>query len=406
MLNFADVKNKVLLILCAVVSLFCSCAKEDIDSYDTGKEFSRVTVGFYLANNNLSSYIRENIDSLELNALPKKTDGRAVLAYIHQKYSNPVLVRIYSDWRGNAVRDTLIQYPKECVSANADTIRNVMNYILENYKSDHYGLLFSSHGSGWLPQEYSISRRNFGNEADSRKDVHEIEIKDLFNAIRMENRRYDYIIFDACFMGCVEVAYQAKDICREMVFSSTEVLSYGMNYSSMTKYLLKDEPYSLKNFCEAYYQQYSREEQQYLRSCTISLVNLENISELGSVCCELINKYRNEIYSLNSNRVQRYFRNLYDYLRYAYLYDLKDILVNAGISSEELSRLDEALNNCVEYKASTESFMIDENNPTAYGGFSIENFCGMSMYLPSIGNDDLDKYYKSLNWNNVTGLVI
>jgi hypothetical protein len=37
--------------------------------------------------------------------------------------------------------------------------------------------------------------------------------------------------------------------------------------------------------------------------------------------------------------------------------------------------------------------------------FYINTFSGFSMYLPSNGHAELDKYYRTLKWNQATGLV-
>ena len=48
------------------------------------------------------------------------------------------------------------------------------------------------------------------------------------------------------------------------------------------------------------------------------------------------------------------------------------------------------------YKGATPKFMNE---------FTINTFSGLSMYLPSHGNRELDKFYKTLKWNKATGLV-
>ena len=89
--------------------------------------------------------------------------------------------------------------------------------------------------------------------------------------------------------------------------------------------------------------------------------------------------------------MQRYYRS-----GYHWFYDLESILMEAGITSEELGRLRAALGACVLYKGHTPNFM---------NSFEINVFSGFSMYLPAHGNAELSKYYKTLEWNKATGLV-
>ena len=66
---------------------------------------------------------------------------------------------------------------------------------------------------------------------------------------------------------------------------------------------------------------------------------------------------------------------------------------------QELESLEAAMDDCIVYKAATPSFML------GYGGFEVERYSGLSMYLPVHGNVELNKFYKTLSWNIRTGLV-
>ena len=58
-----------------------------------------------------------------------------------------------------------------------------------------------------------------------------------------------------------------------------------------------------------------------------------------------------------------------------------------------------ALDDCKIYNVATPSFLEGAS------GFKIDTFSGLSMYLPSDGHTELSKYYKTLQWNKITGLV-
>ena len=78
-------------------------------------------------------------------------------------------------------------------------------------------MLYSSHGTGWLPEFYygdgadpenevdiweSTSSKSMGSHVNG-DELDEMELSELASAIPMH---LDYLIFDACLMGCVEVA--------------------------------------------------------------------------------------------------------------------------------------------------------------------------------------------------------
>lgn len=66
----------------------------------------------------------------------------------------------------------------------------------------------------------------------------QIETTDLADAMADAGFHTEYILFDACYMSSVEVAYELKDVTHYLIASPTEVLSYGFPYITMCKHLL------------------------------------------------------------------------------------------------------------------------------------------------------------------------
>jgi hypothetical protein len=192
-------------------------------------------------------------------------------------------------------------------------------------------------------------------------------------------------------MGGVEVAYELKGKCGTVGFSQTEVLAEGFDYKTLTEHLLGSESPDPQAVCEDYFLQYDIQSGVY-RSATISMVDCSKMEPLADICRTLFEKYKSNITVLNPDEIQRYYR--YDY---HWFYDLKDIIIHAGATEEELKNLQDALDECIVYKACTPEFM---------GSFAIDIYSGLSMYLPCNGSVELDKYYKTLQWNIDTKLVI
>jgi hypothetical protein len=195
-------------------------------------------------------------------------------------------------------------------------------------------------------------------------------------------------------MGGIEVAYELAGKCDKVGFSQAEVLAEGFNYKTLTSHLLanrvESSPYDV---CRDYFLQYDKLSGDD-RSATISLVDCNRLDDLAKVCKELFGKYSDKISRLNHNSVQRFYRG-----GHHWFFDLQSILENALIDEDESERLEAALANCIIYKGATPSFMPN------YSGFNINTFSGFSMYLPSYGHPELDRYYKTLKWNQATGLV-
>lgn len=385
--------------------------------------------------NDLSRFLSEDIAELKANWLPgKHRSENVLLIYSHlpamgNDFSTPnppVLTRVWKNDAGGVVTDTLVVYAPDARSATSSQLNEVLSYVKETFPAKSYGMIFSSHATGYLPAGYysnpkgyvfqdrkvmgvsgagdrfveyvapvydpelpavkSIGQDRVMMEGPTRS--YEMELNGFADAIPMY---MDYILFDACLMGGVEVAYGLRDKCRYLGFSQAEVLAEGFDYSRVTTHLLAGESPDPQGVCEDYFNQYIIQSGVY-QSATISMIDCSRMDRLADVCGILFEKYREAIASVSPGRVQRFFRG-----DYHWFYDLKDILIEAGVSDEELASVDEALNECVVYKGYTPRFM---------NVFEIEVFSGFSMYLPCNGGEELDKYYKTLQWNIDTGLVI
>ena len=385
-----------------------------------------VAAGF----NNLSGSLAQDVDELWNNPLPgRRTSTDPVLLILSRiadssDYSNPspaVLYRLYSDEDGRAVGDTLRTWSAETPLSKASTLREALEFVEDSFPGNRYGMMFSSHATGWLPARYyynpnvfetpdvSVSRRAPGRNLrevfpplvqeagmpavksigmDEGDQVLEMELEDFAAAIPFH---LDYLIFDACLMGCVEVAYELRGVADLVGFSPTEVLAYGFDYSTLTGFLMTGTPDPI-GVCRAYFDFYNAQTDGKMRSATISVVETGKMDALAQVCKSLFEKYRDKIAVLPGNQVQGYFRN-----NRHYFYDLQDILVQAGITAQEQASLSDALDQCVVYKAATPSFLLD---------ISIKSYSGLSMYLPSMGSTYLDTFYRShVAWNQATSLV-
>ena len=428
--------GKRIILLFTLLSLALSCSKDGnfdplprrtdgTGAVETGQERlpsevnGRVMIMVSAGYNSLRSYLSEDLEDLSTGYLPSigsYAGNDVLLVFSRFTEDPPVLFRMYAGSDGSARRDTLRVWPAGSQMSDPAVFRSALELARDRFPSKNYGMVFSSHASGWLPARYysdpavyerdhaakSPSLRNWepvqwefpaidpypavkslGQDKDG--DV-EMELKDFAEAIPMH---LDYILLDACLSGCVEVAYALKDKADLIGFSQTEVLANGFDYLSLTQYLLGAETDPV-GVCKAYFDFYDKQTGSN-RSATISVVDLRRIDVLAQVCAKLFEKYGDKIRVLSSSGVQGYFR----FDRH-FFYDLKDIIVHAGITAEEEAELDRALNTCLVYKAATEHFL----------SIDINTYSGLSMYLPSRGTVFLNNFYKdNMAWNAATGLV-
>ena len=382
-------------------------------SEDTRRTLLVYSAGF----NNLSNALRDDIDDIFESYLPEGygyCDNLLVFAH-HSKsgYSTdipPCLIRLYINHDGQAVRDTVHTWPSGTRAVDPETLADVLSYVKENFPSKEYGMIFSSHASGWLPPGYSLYTSPSYSAPEASASSGSIEAKtagkpersigqDAGNNAEMDVREFakaipfklSYLIFDACLTGGVEVAYELKDKCGYLVFSSEEILSDGMVYTNITSRLLEETPSNLIGVAEDYFNHYNSQSGQY-RSALISVVDCGMLEPLAEACERIFSGHTGQLGGIDPSKIQKL------NFRTRYFYDFRDILSQIADESE-MTEIDAALKDCVLYKANTPYFMYTNNK--------IDTFCGLSMYLPSAlkagsTRDYLNDYYKGYKWNQAT----
>ncbi|MBO4340525.1 MAG: hypothetical protein J5835_03745 [Bacteroidales bacterium] len=449
---------KKLLLILLVFTAFVSCTRDDKFSFPKtepsgsadswaatprtqSKETRNVLLLYSAGFNTLANYLDNNINQLTQGLVPSKGRSEHVLLVyskltsrndngrVTQDFTQPTtsaLFRIYQE-EGEVIMDTLKVWGPEVNACDPETMTSVLGFVHDTFPAKGYGMIFSSHATGWLPSGYYNDPSKFEGQDDdvdiwsapslkwrrqneypplepfpAVKTIGQDNIPD--NSLEMELDQFaqaipfhlDYLLLDACLCGCVEVAYELRGKADIVGFSQTEVLAEGFNYTTLGGHLLKDNP-DPTQVCKDYFDYYDTylerypNANSYYRSATISVVDTREMEPLADVCKTLFEKYRSVIATMNHRRVQGYFRS-----NRHFFYDLQDILVKAGIDEDEAAQLQAALDQCVVYKAATDSFL----------SVTINTACGFSMYLPANGGEYLNKYYTSrLAWNRDTELV-
>ncbi len=401
------------------------------------EETRKLLLLYSAGKNSLRNYLLDDIKDLKEGWIPggHRTDD-VLLVYTHTPVksgaysspSTPYLIRLYKEDNGTLVADTVITYPEGSISSSAEHFKTVLTDVKSKFPSRSYGMIFSSHATGYLPagfytnpssyRYFRAGTMSYGQNGDlypipytepeydpslpmvksigqdvTGSNSYEMDLKDFAEAIPM---KLDYILFDACLMGGAEVAFELQGKCGKVGFSQAEVLAEGLDYKTLTKHLLQNTESDPKAVCEDYFTQYDIQSGLY-KSATISLVNTDELDPLVSICAELFEKYRDRISQLDINKVQGFGG------RKNYFFDLVDVVINAGATEEEIAGLREAADNAMVYRNHTGQYYsatdsrVHEIDPS--------KFSGLSMFIPSCGGAELNKYYRTLKWNKATELL-
>lgn len=384
---FLNVIKIICLGFCSILS-FISCA----DSDTIKKDIERTVLVCMAADNNLSSFGNTNIQ-LMLQGM-KNVEGRLII-YLDPSNDVPRLMVI----EGNSAPklDTLVTYSEEN-SASPEVLRRTIQDVRNLYPSNSYGLILWSHGMGWLPEKYNFHRsysaglvrytnlptKYFGQDTHPGDGAMEsfMETDELMASI---SGYFNFIMFDACFMGAVEVLYGLRDYADYFIASPAEILANGFPYDKIVPWLWGDEE-DLKRVCAEYfnyYNTYPDPNNAGWNSATVALVKSSELQHLVELTSNIVGENK----CVASTDVWRYplskssLPNVF--------YDLGDYINTYGDESQQ-SAYKQQLEKTVVFKAATPTF-FGQTIPT-------DKFSGLSVYIPQTRWDDMNQIYYQLEW--------
>lgn len=379
------------------------------------KDRQMVLCYFSTHNNSLSEASRNVLNDIRNADLPPTDDdSKVLLVYYHLADTVPVLVRMSRDGDGKLVETRLMTYPGNGIlsvkSLSAEQLKQVWTDAQTVFPSRKHSLFISSHGSGYLPAGYLSDPENMigpmeedpyrflvKSDGSTRTigpdDDLEINIQDFVSAFT--GYHFDVITFDCCYMGGVEVAYEAKDLCDYVVAAPTEVMSKGIICGELIMPSFSASADSVaRSICNIYMRRV-KNDRDYQSSGTISAVKCSELDELASVCSDIFSRRRSVLEHINPQNIQSYFRN-----NQHWFYDFDDLVCNMctnedGSQDEAYASFRTALGKTVVCKEATPKFL----------NITINTYSGLSTYLPDSKCPDLNSFYKTLSWNKKTGFV-
>lgn len=329
--------------------------------------------------NNISPYADNNIEGLRKGLADAVLRGEhisgRIIVYKDVPVHNPVLLEIRMGKRGTALVDTLHHYLAQKNSADAQVFRSVLDTVKMLAPAYSYALDIGSHATGWIPGWFDMNvpaRTKAAVDpkwltrtvADNGNGRNRMELSDFAAVIR--DNEFEYIMFDACFMGGVESIYALRNKTRHIIASPAEVLIAGMPYSRIVGDLMAPQP-RLREVCRKYYEYYQD------RSAAIALYDCAGMEVLADAMRPIYQREIAAIGAMDPSEVQRFTSSLLKTV----IFDLEDFVSRLMPDTDPLhTALRAALDQVVHYKNVT---------PMIMGTTPVDSvrFCGMATYIPA-----------------------
>lgn len=410
---FSRIRKNSLLWCMALAAVQLSCT--DKLKTDDDETPAKTILVYMAADNNLSNYVEPNLKAMKQSLYAENCSHCNILALIDRPNKQSVLLNIH-----DGVEETVREFGSNLKSSDSETLKMAIDCMLDMFPNREYGLLLWSHGSGWVPTsmlgqlaynlgyrsgkmmlkaaktlQVSPLTRSFSIEDASQYPYYSgMEIKDLANAI--PDHCFDFIMCDACYMGCVEVAYELKDKTRYFISSSTEIMANGFPYYSITAKLAKGQ---LIGVCRDFYSYYNAMDG-FNRLAAVSLVRTEGLDSLAACFGKIVSTIPDNLDRTDFSDVQELdrFEDMKGNDR-TVSFDLKSVVRKLASDNLQIAEFNSQLERCVLFSASTPELFVGCPEK-----ITVTEFSGLSVYIPfdEFDSNGLNNMYSDLKWSKAT----
>lgn len=403
----------ILPLLLAALLLAPSCKKDGPKETTTPH-----TLIFYFTGTELSYYFYRNISAAK-DAIRQNIMGRSRVVCFFQhtdKTKADLIELVYVE--GSCEEKVLATYdlPKQM---DREHLSYFFNEIVRSAPADSYGLVMAGHALAWIPVDAApfprtmrraagtaaaehaaqsgddfwrkaqsdIVTRHFGEKySDTQSNIFDIET--LSSALASTGVKFDYILFDACFMANVESVYDLRDNADYIIGAPCEILGDGFPYQNALPYLLRNggRSHDLLQVCKAFHDQYASK---FGYSGSVALIDCAQMNALA----EIMKK-------INSGATKDYDRDeiqTFEGQSRHVFYDLGDYVDKMCGDPALKALFDAQMSRTVPCKYTLGSFWSNYGDKSAL--YPITAFSGLSTSAPSeVYRDD----YAETSWYKAT----
>ena len=386
---------------------------------------------FFPWSNSLLSDFRRTVEDMQTVVAQRSMKDERIMVFMATSEREAVLFELKKQ-NGRCFTDTLQHYSDRPFTSR-QWLTSLFSEVMTLAPASRYGMVVGCHGLAWVPvQGQRSARKRLGSqerideednlykeekidkeglykeerinkEGEPNDLMHfevqgpvttrfiggtypetQIETTDLAEAMADAGFHTEYILFDACYMSSVEVAYELKDVTHYLIASPTEVLSYGFPYITMGKHLLGTPNYKgIANSFISFYSSY------YLPYGTVAVTDCTQLDALAAIA-QQINAAATE--QLAPNGVQ-----IMDGYSPTLFYDLGHLMSLKDAGTVLTAAFAEQLEKTVPYKGHTGQYFTTLKDAPV----DIKHYSGMNTSQGSLNHmaDRLSEtaWYKATN---------
>lgn len=354
-------------------------------------EAERTVIIYMMAENSLDSYASKDLNEIKqaYGSIPKNTN---LLVYVDNS-SLPIIYNVtpkkgFVEWK---------KFEQDHICTDSTVMQRTLKEIITKFPAKNYGLVLWSHGDGWVPKSRAIGIDN-GNNTSSNKGV-QMNITTLRGVLETLPHM-EFILFDACIMQSIEVAYELRNVTDYIIGSPTEIHAEGAPYDKILEPMMKGDVLSM---VQRYYETY-----QFWEGVVISLVDCRKMESFAQATAKVMPAFYENLKNNGKEDIQIY----YPYSsRAGWLPEPFDIegAMYRNLDAASFAEWKTALNQVLLYRNATENWTsvfsgyrhCNLTDDTHYAAVSF--FLPDEKYTPQGWNEKFRSFqwYKAAGWDKV-----
>lgn len=393
--------------------LLVACTEDDeptVNPEPTPADESVTVLSYLIANNNLDDFMVQNV-CIMYDGLAVMTEPATLLIYwdgqtaVGKNKSKHLILKYETDGKGKingkkALETTsswkevfdeaviLKEYPDQ-LSTDKEVMAAVLQDMAKFSPTQNLGLIVGSHGSSWYNTIYTRALGYDGSTSNA------INLPDMVEAMETLEKPFEFILFDACYMGTMEVAYEFRHVADYQISSVMEVPAYGFPYDYFLGDLFKGTVEGYKEVCQSFVDYYkSVYDEGKTAWGTIALIDSKEVENMTQAVREQIVAHKDTLASYVPKRIQEYGRQAGQGIAHDLEHFVRDL--NGGETPQAFA---EQLEKTVLYKE-----CLEEARYTPYNyDVDATNYCGLGIYIPQSNKSKWNPYFKTLDWYEASG---
>ena len=372
---------RALLLLC----IPCACGKDLPEP--SAQTAERTVIVYMMAENSLNSFSDNDLYEIKqvYGTIPANTN---LVVYIDDntlpRIYNVTAKKGFAEWK---------TFKEDHLSTDSLTMLQNLREITTKFPAKKYGLVMWSHGSGWVPQSRSIGIDN-GTNSSSNSGL-QMNINTL-RCVLEQLPHFEYILFDACAMQSVEVAYELRNVTDYIIGSPTEIHAEGAPYDKILPAMMTG---NVKEIVELYYQTYET-----WGGVIISLIECKELEQFAQSTANVLGQCYEQFRQTDADNIQIYYPYSSSSGWIPEPYDIEG-LMHHTLDSASFAGWKKSLDKVVLYKNATRSWT------TVFPGYNhchlldSEHYTAVSIFLPQekYARQGWNEKLRSLQWYKAAG---